>query len=66
MLVLSRMLGEKIVIQCGGEIITIAVADIRRDKVRIGVEASKEVRIDREEIYEQRQREIAANTKPGA
>lgn len=46
MLVLSRKKGEAIVV---GDI-TIVVTDIRGDKVRLGVEAPREVPVDREEI----------------
>lgn len=47
MLVLSRKLGEKIYI---GDHICITVVDIDRAKVRIGVEAPRDVAIWREEI----------------
>jgi carbon storage regulator len=49
MLVLSRKKDEKIVI---GDSITLMVIDIRHDKVRLGIEAPKEVTVHREEIYE--------------
>jgi carbon storage regulator len=47
MLVLSRTLGESIVI---GEDIRVTVVDIDRGKVRIGIEAPREVLIYREEL----------------
>lgn len=47
MLVLSRKVGEKIVI--GGNI-ELYVVDIRGDKVRLGIEAPRNVSIHREEI----------------
>jgi len=49
MLVLSRKRNESIVID---ERIVITVVDIRGDKVRLGIEAPKEVAIHREEVYE--------------
>lgn len=49
MLVLSRKKNERIVIN---DEITIIVVDIRGDKVRLGVEAPKEVPVHRHEIYE--------------
>ena len=49
MLVLSRKKNEGIVINDG---ITIVVVEIRGDKVRLGVEAPKEVPVHRHEIYE--------------
>lgn len=48
MLVLSRKKNEKIVIN---ENITIVVVEIRGDKVRLGIEAPKEISVHREEVY---------------
>jgi carbon storage regulator len=47
MLVLSRKLGEKIFI---GENICITVVDIDRGKIRIGIEAPRDVPIYRQEL----------------
>jgi len=47
MLVLSRKLGEKIFI---GENICITVVDIDRGKIRLGIEAPREVPIYRQEL----------------
>ncbi|MDP3685365.1 MAG: carbon storage regulator [bacterium] len=47
MLVLSRKLGEKIVI---GDNIFITVVDIDRGKIRLGVDAPREVPIFRQEL----------------
>ena len=55
MLVLTRRHYEAIVLQCGGETITLRVLRIGQEHVRIGVAASKAVNIDREEIYERKQ-----------
>jgi carbon storage regulator len=49
MLVLSRKIGERIIIAEG---IEISVVDIRGGKVRIGIEAPQSVRIHREEVRE--------------
>ena len=49
MLVLSRKKGESIVINND---ITIVVVEILRDKVRLGVEAPKEVPVHRREVYD--------------
>ena len=49
MLVLSRKQDESIVINND---ITIVVVEIRGDKVRLGVEAPKEVPVHRREVYE--------------
>lgn len=49
MLVLSRKKNESIVIN---DDITIVVVEIRGDKVRLGVEAPKEVPVHRREVFE--------------
>lgn len=49
MLVLSRKKDECIVINND---ITIVVVEIRGDKVRLGVEAPKEIPVHRKEVYE--------------
>lgn len=49
MLVLSRRIGEQIVINGN---ITITVVDRRGDKIRIGIEAPKDVPIYRIELIE--------------
>lgn len=54
MLVLSRRLGEKVVI---GDNITIEVVDIDRGKIRLGITAPSSVSIHRQEVYDQIQTE---------
>ena len=49
MLVLSRKKNESIVINNN---ITIVVVDIRGDKVRLGIEAPKEIPVHRREVYD--------------
>ena len=49
MLVLSRQLDESIII---GDNIVVRIVDIRGDKVRLGIEAPREVSVHREEIYD--------------
>ncbi|MEM7811488.1 MAG: carbon storage regulator CsrA [Planctomycetota bacterium] len=49
MLVLSRKKDEKIII---GDQITLMVIEIRGDKVRLGIDAPKDVSVHREEVYQ--------------
>ncbi len=49
MLVLSRKKNESIVIN---DDISIVVVEIRGDKVRLGIEAPKEVPVHRREVYD--------------
>ena len=56
MLVLSRKKNESIVINND---ITIVVVEIRGDKVRLGVEAPKEVPVHRREVYDAIRRNVA-------
>ena len=58
MLVLSRKKNESIVINND---ITIVVVEIRGDKVRLGVEAPKEVPVHRREVYDAIKRNEAAH-----
>jgi carbon storage regulator len=51
MLVLSRKLGEKIVI---GDNIVVTVVKIDRNQIRIGIEAPSDILVYREEIAPQR------------
>ena len=54
MLVLSRHRDESIMI---GDDIVITIVDIKGDKVRLGIQAPKDVPIHREEVYQAIQRE---------
>lgn len=47
MLVLSRKLGQKIIIN---ENIVITIVDIARGKIRIGIDAPREIPVMREEL----------------
>jgi carbon storage regulator len=63
MLVLTRRLGEKVVI-AGNVHITIVA--LQGDKVRIGVQAPKSVRVDRGEVHARRQASAAAEPPPSS
>ena len=54
MLVLSRHRDESIMI---GDDIVITVVDLRGDKVRLGIDAPKEIPVHRQEVYDAIQRE---------
>lgn len=54
MLVLSRKKDEKIMI---GEDVTLMVIEIRGDKVRLGIDAPKDVSVHREEVFNAIRRE---------
>ena len=56
MLVLSRNKDESIVI---GDNIVITIVEIRGDKVRIGIQAPKDIPVHRQEVYDAIQRENA-------
>ena len=58
MLVLSRKKDEKIII---GDNITLMVIEIRGDKVRLGIDAPKDVSVHREEVYNAIKRERGAS-----
>ena len=61
MLVLSRQCDERIVIEVPAsnkpQHVEVVVADIRGDKVRIGVDAARVVQVHRKEVYERILRE---------
>lgn len=50
MLVLSRKLGEKIIIQSASGPVVVTVVKIDRNQTRLGIEAPIDVRVYREEI----------------
>jgi len=63
MLVLSRKKNESIVIN---DDITIVVVEIRGDKVRLGVEAPKEVPVHRREVFDAIHRNAAVGDEKSA
>ncbi|MCQ2612865.1 MAG: carbon storage regulator CsrA [Treponemataceae bacterium] len=62
MLILSRKLNEKI---CIGNDITLTIIEVRGDSVKIGVDAPKEVKVFRKEVYSAIQSENQAALQPG-
>lgn len=61
MLVLSRHVDESLII---GNDIEIVVVEIRGDKVRLGVQAPRDVSVHRREVYDAIQRERAKEDDP--
>jgi carbon storage regulator len=63
MLVLSRQRDETIMI---GDDIEVTVVDIRGDKVRLGINAPKEISVHRKEVYDaiKKENKAAAEVKP--
>ena len=57
MLILSRKIDEKIQI---GDDITITIIDIHGEQVKIGVEAPKNIKVFRQEVFEAIQKENTA------
>lgn len=55
MLILSRKAGEIILI---GDTIRITVLGVKGNHVRLGIDAPKEVAVDRAEIYERKKAKI--------
>jgi carbon storage regulator len=63
MLVLTRRIGEEIVI---GDDIRVKITDIIDNTVRIGVTAPQSVRVDRQEIHLRRSVAVAEINRPPA
>jgi len=53
MLVLTRTIGEQIVIADGA--IRVCIVAVEGNRVRLGIQAPDSVRVDREEVFERRQ-----------
>ncbi len=63
MLILSRRIGERIMI---GHDVAVTVLGVQGHQVRLGVDAPQEVAVHREEIYERIQNERRAAHVTGA
>ncbi len=49
MLILTRRVGEKLIID---ENVTVTVLGVKGNQIRIGIEAPRDVKVHREEIYD--------------
>jgi carbon storage regulator len=62
MLILSRKIGESLVIGDDSEPVTVTVISIQGNQVKIGISAPREVLVDREEIRRIKQKFARKNT----
>lgn len=60
MLILSRRLGESLII--GDQAVTVTVLSIKGNQVRIGIEAPKHIVVNREEVHKRIKEEITNGT----
>tara|TARA_R110000824_G_C15186676_1_gene674347 strand:+ start:1695 stop:1886 length:192 start_codon:yes stop_codon:yes gene_type:complete len=63
MLVLSRKPGEAITIN---ENIVVTIVEIRGDKVRLGIEAPKDIKVHRQEVFEAIKEKLTAESNQEA
>ena len=59
MLVVTRLLDQKVIIGENAEIV-LTVVDVQGNKVRLGIEADKSVPIIRQEVYDKAKQEETA------
>jgi carbon storage regulator len=60
MLILSRKKNERLMI---GDNIQISIVDIRGDQVKLGIEAPRDVKVFRQEVFEEIQKQNLEATK---
>lgn len=57
MLILTRRISEKIIIDIGGELIEVVPLNVNGSQVKIGVQAPRHIDVRREEIFNKIQQE---------
>lgn len=62
MLILTRRTGEKLII---GENVTVTVLSVKGNQIRIGIEAPRDISVNREEIYQRIMNEKKAMSGTG-
>lgn len=65
MLVLSRRKDEEIIIGEGENQVSVMIIDVLGDKVRLGINAPKDIPVHRKEVYESIQREKSGDSDRG-
>jgi carbon storage regulator len=63
MLILTRQKNQKVIVEVGGQRMTICVADIRGDKIRLGFEAPESFKILRQELEDSVIQENQSSTR---
>ena len=63
MLILTRRVGETLVIDDGENEVTVTVIGVKGNQVRLGINAPRHIAVDREEIH---QRKKAGAPRPSA
>ena len=63
MLILTRRIGEVVRI---GDDVTVTILDVKRNQIRIGIDAPREVSVHREEVYNRIQSEQVAEQESSA
>lgn len=61
MLILSRRIGETLVIEFNGKRVDVIPMSVNGCQVRLGIKAPKEVKVDREEVYLKKKSERLTN-----
>ena len=64
MLVISRRIGESIIIGENAEI-TATITDIQGHQIKFGIEADKSIAIDRAEVFFRKQAKLKKDTETG-